>query len=273
MTSVSSQPYQQRKESDSDDYFSSSRAVTKTSQSQAQDQLQSDLDNLALHPSKSTSKEEEAKLKKTQQLIMLEKRLELISVGGESEQLAHEICLNPNYKLPDSQSTDFIDTLVGNGFDFCPDGLVRPKQPTTAEETQSQSNHVLMANSMKRLVLDVMADRMICAIRPSVVNDIKDIAVGARVAVTLPEQPTALIFMTAVVDSVDDKSLTLSVTYMCTKKKEVDVSFNRIKQSHHGIDLSQFFAAFGDLHTKISSFSKNHEMEPVDYELLVLIHA
>ena len=57
--------------------------------------------------------------------------------------------------------------------------------------------------------------------------------------------------------------------YLCTKKREVNVSFDRIKQSHHGVDLSQFFVAFGDLHRKISSFSQKLHMETIDYELLV----
>ena len=47
------------------------------------------------------------------------------------------------------------------------------------------------------------------------------------------------------------------------------MSFDRVKQTHHGVDLSQFFSAFGDLHTKISSFSQAHKIEPVDYELIV----
>ena len=236
-----------------------------------EDQLLHGLDNVTLDSSTSIPSEpQEANTKKVHQLAMLEKRLEMISAEGESERLAHEICLNPNYKLPDSPSTEFIDTFLACGFQVCSDGLVRPKEPTTtSEDADSQSREIIMANNMKRLVLDVMADRMICALRTSTIKIFEDIATGSYVAVTPPEQPTALVFMTAVVESIDVDRQTLAISYLCTKKREVNVSFDRIKQSHHGVDLSQFFVAFGDLHRKISSFSQKLHMETVDYQLLV----
>ncbi len=240
---------------------------------ETEDQLHSDLDHMTLDSSTSLPSDiQEAKMRRTQQLAMLEKRLEMVSAGGESERLAHEICLNPSYKLPDSPSTAFIDTLLAQGFLICPDGLVRLKQSTMPEDIvgqQPQNRETIMANNMKRLVLDVMADRMICALRPSTISKFEDVTIGSQIAVTLPEQPTALVFMTAIIDTIDTNDQKLSISYLCTKKKEINVSFDRIKRSHHGVDLSQFFAAFGDLHTKISSFSQKHQMEAVDYELLV----
>ena len=239
--------------------------------SQAVDQLHSNLDNKTPNLSTSQSSEaQEAKVKRSQQLATLERRLEMISAGEESERLAHEICLNPNYRLPDSPSTAFIDKLLECGFEIYPDGLVRLKASAIIEEAEELHNREMeMAKNMKRMVLDVMADRMICALRPSIIKTFGDLSIGTRIAVTLPEQPSALVFMTAVIEEIDSGGQTLTVSYVCTKKKEAAVSFDRVKQSHHGVDLSQFFSAFGDLHTKLSSFSKKHNVETVDFELLV----
>ena len=210
---------------------------------------------------------------KTQRLATLEKRLAVIAEGEDSERLAHEICLNPSYRLPDAPATAFIDSLLEHGFSVCTDGFVRSNHYLSYDTNESApsglSTAAEVSSSMKRMLLEVIADRMICGLRTSKVSCFQDIAVGDRVAVTTPENPNIRVFMTATIDSLNAEAETINILFLSSKKSELNVKFSRVKQLSDPVDGTQLVSAMMDLRERISSFSNSHQMQPIDDVLLL----
>ena len=198
------------------------------------------------------------------QLEVLESRLSAIAAGGDSERLVHEICLDPNYRLPDTPATAFISLLVEQGFEVSVDGICRICNPGVLGMNQS------VPESVKRLVLEIMADRMVCALRPSGVDDIALLSVGQRVPVAVPEEFPLRVFMSATIQSICAESNPVDMVFVCSKKRHEKVPFALIKQRQEPIDSSLFTAALEDLNARISSFSKpaSGDSNLLDFELL-----
>lgn len=125
------------------------------------DNLSSEISSSAAAAAAASAASNEAKMEEAQ--VRLLEKLSLIA-GVENERLAYEVCVNPSYKLPDSQD---------------PTTTIKPYQidvpaPSAAAQSQPPSPATLRAQMLR-----LISDRLVWSLLPSPWKMVEDVVVGS----------------------------------------------------------------------------------------------
>lgn len=176
--------------------------------------------------------------------------LQLLSklAGIENERLAHELTLDKFFRLPEKRSNSMA---------------LSTRKPT-------------IMHALRSKMLNVMADKLINALRRSNINNVSELAVGMIVPVKLfaKSRPTPLetatnnaeyyILSAEILNIVasptkdeQEGPLKLTVRYLSDDSVEDDVSSARVKLFDEAPDASPMIAAFVDIAQSIAGFIQN----------------
>jgi hypothetical protein len=178
--------------------------------------------------------------------------------GVENERLAHEICLDATYRLPETKSPNQIvitdvtindDTLYSTTLGNREDLIRNPQEA---------------ADKMRNHMIRIMRDRMKCSLQISSVTDVSQIQLGSIIMVKyvdkeLPPNSASFYLSAKIISITNDvgastnNNSTIDIKYICDGSTEQSVSMSRIKLSTAPSDPESLIAAIEDLKNRITA--------------------
>lgn len=200
-----------------------------------------------------------------EQLQLLERRLESLVSEENSERLIHELSLSPTFLLPDCAGTIFLDALELHGFERCADNIVRVKDSSQDATAVTESSTV--QSRIRRAMLDMLADQIICALSISDIETVSEVTVGSRLHVRGIDGMLA----SCLVNAIHENDRILEVTLTCSQRVILDLPYDAVKLNSEGRNSEPLLSPLIDLQERLLSFSteiRANFASKIDFELL-----
>ena len=150
--------------------------------------------------------------------------------------------------------------MLANGYEINALGFFQIKLQVNDGNHNTALN---LERSMKRMVLNIMADQMIGSLKLSKIVSIEDIQINDVVYMQLTDSNLSIIkqsYQSAIVQSIDKDKQLLSVKAVCSQKIYNELPYTNIKCSTSIPDASSFLQAFIELKQQLDKMANKPSM-------------